>query len=212
MPSPLRLRQRLCACMMTHGTRRYERLIAPHKQALFAHLTATGPAPTVVEIGPGVGPNLTYLPPNVRYVAFEPNGFMHPRLARAARSAGVAAEIRALPAERLDLPDSSADAVVCTLVLCSVAAPRTVLGQVRRVLRPGGLFLFIEHVAAPRGSALRAVQRALRPAWRLLGDGCEPDRETGEAIGAAGFARVTIERVRVPVPVIAPHLVGWAER
>lgn len=212
MPSPLRLRQRACACLMAHGTRRYERLVAPHKRALFARLTAAGPAPTVVEIGPGAGPNLAFLPPGARYVAFEPNRFMHPYLERAARAAGLTAEIRALSAEQLDLPDSSADAVVCTLVLCSVVEPRTVLGHVRRVLRPGGLFLFIEHVAAPRGSCLRGVQRALRPAWRLLGDGCEPDRETGETIEAAGFARVSIERVRLPIPVVSPHIVGRAER
>jgi SAM-dependent methyltransferase len=197
---------------MAHGTRRYERLVAPHKRALFARLGTAGPAPTVVEIGPGAGPNLAYLPPAARYVAFEPNRFMHPHLARAARAAGLAAEIRTLPAERLDLPDSSADAVVCTLVLCSVADPRTVLAHVRRVLRPGGVFLFIEHVAAPHGSCLRRVQRALRPAWRLLGDGCEPDRETDAAIEAAGFARVSIERVRLPIPVVSPHIVGWAGR
>lgn len=60
------------------------------------------------------------------------------------------------------------------------------LGEVRRVLGPGGGFLFMEHVAAPKGSLLRGAQRLIRPAWKALGDRCRPDRETGSLIRAAG--------------------------
>ena len=106
--------------------------------------------PTVVELGAGVGANMRYLPVGAHLVAIEPNPYMHKRLRRAARSHGVDLEILSVVGERIDLPDASADAVISSLVLCSVRDPDAVLAEIRRVLRPGGRFSFAEHVAAKR--------------------------------------------------------------
>jgi len=84
------------------------------------------------------------------------------------------------------------------------------LREIRRVLKPGGRFVFIEHVAAPAGSWRRRLQRWVRPVWRALGDGCHPDRETLQAIRAAGFARVEAEEFLAPVGLVAPHIAGFA--
>jgi SAM-dependent methyltransferase len=166
----------------------------------------------VLEIGPGTGSNLAYFAPGIRWLGIEPNPHMERYLTREAERLGRAIEVRGGTAERLDLMDASVDAVVSTLVLCSVADQVRALAEVRRVLKPGGRFVFLEHVAAPRGSWLRRAQRAVRPIWRLLGDGCFPDRETWQAIARAGFAEVRLDRFRLPLPIMAPHIGGWAVR
>ena len=137
------------------------------KSAVFADLP-----PTVVELGAGVGANMRYLPVDARLIAIEPNPHMHPRLRRAARSRGVYLQIRSVVGERIDLPDASADAVISSLVLCSVRDPGAVLAEIRRVLRPGGRFSFAEHVAAERGTPTRWTQRAVRRPWAWIFEGC----------------------------------------
>jgi SAM-dependent methyltransferase len=198
---------RVHAWLLAHGTRRYERMVAGRKRALLGGL-----AGTVVEIGPGAGANLPYYGPAVEWIGVEPNPYAHGYLRERAAAHGVAAQVVTGVAERLPLPAAAADAVVCTLVLCTVRDPAAALAEARRVLRPGGRFLFIEHVAAPRGSWLRRVQRALRPAWRLAADGCEPDRETWRAIERAGFREVRLEHFRVRLPLVSPHITGTAVR
>lgn len=119
-------------------------------------------------------------------------------------------ELRDGIAERLDFADGSLDAVVSTLVLCSVRDLPGTLREIRRVLKPGGRFIFLEHVAAPAATWLRRVQRWVRPPWRALTDGCCPDRETWLVLENAGFARVYYERFRVPIPIASPHIAGLA--
>ena len=150
---------------------------------------------TVVELGPGAGANVRYYPPGTRLIAVEPNVRMHGPLRRRAARAGVALDLRALAGERLDLPDASADLVVATLVLCTVRDPAAVLGEVRRVLRPGGRFVCIEHVVAPVGSRTRALQRALARPWRWAFEGCDLCRDTAAAIRAVGFARADVQPI-----------------
>jgi SAM-dependent methyltransferase len=104
----------------------------------------------------------------------------------------------------------SVDAVISSLVLCSVRDPEAALREVRRVLRPGGRFVFVEHVAAPHGSGLHLAQRALSPVWRAFSDDCHPDRDTGRVIEAAGFADVDLRQLRLPVPIMGPHIAGVA--
>src|SRR5690242_6004104 len=100
---------------------------------------------------------------------------MHRHLREAAERTQIPIEIRTLMAERLPAEDDSVDAVVSTLVLCSACDPARVLREIRRVLKPGGRFVFLEHVAAPQGTRLRTVQRWIRPVWRRIADGCHPD-------------------------------------
>ena len=111
----------------------------------------------------------------------------------------------------LPFPDASIDVVISTLVLCSVGPELNAsLAEIHRVLRPGGRFLFLEHVAAPAGSLLRRVQRWVRPVWRGIADGCRPDQETGQAIEKTGFSRVEMERFRLQLPLVSPHVSGVA--
>lgn len=141
----------------------------------------------VLEIGAGVGANLGYLPPGTELVALEPNLRMHDRLRARCAAAGIDLTILAARAERIPLPDASVDEVVCSLVLCTVEDPGAVVTEVRRVLRPGGRFRFVEHVAAP-GGLRRRCQRALRSPWGWLFEGCDLCRDTGALLQGAGFA------------------------
>jgi ubiquinone/menaquinone biosynthesis C-methylase UbiE len=140
---------------------------------------------------------------------------MHRYLLHEARKRGLEVELCQGTAERIDLPDESADAVVSTLVLCSVGDQTRALREILRVLKPGGRFIFLEHVAAPRGTTRRRVQRAMRPIMRpimrALADGCHPDRETWKAIEQAGFSSVQVEHYDLSGPgFVAPHIAGIA--
>ncbi len=171
---------------------------------------------TVLEIGPGTGANLAYYRRDTRWIGLEPNRYMHAGLRERAHRFGIAAELHLDPAEKMSLADASVDAVVSTLVLCSVEDPPAVLSEIRRVLRPRGRFVFLEHVAASQGTMLRRVQRLARPLWRWFACGCTLDRDLEAALQRSGFSAVELERFRVPwtavAPLVAPHLIGVAVR
>jgi len=169
---------------------------------------------TVVEIGAGNGVNFRYYPPDIRLVVYEPNPYMHPRLLDTAKAHELDVDLRAASAENLEFADNSVDAAVCTLVLCSVPDPERVIAEVHRVLKPGGRFFFIEHVAAGQGTGLRRVQDLLMRPWRWLFEGCHTNRETAVLLERAGFAGITIERFRsgkMP-PLIVPQIAGVATK
>lgn len=186
------LRGRLNAAFFSVIDGYVHRVLGPRKAALFADLPEE-----VVELGPGPGANLRYYRPGTRLVAIEPNPHMHPALARTAARRGVDLDVRSTGAEATGLPTGSVDAVVCTLVLCTVGDPAAALAEVRRVLRPGGRLLVIEHVRAPEGSALARLQRLLRPGWRWAFEGCDLCRTTGTLLATAGFASLELERYRL---------------
>lgn len=171
--------------------------------ALKAPLLEQVPA-TVVEIGAGTGANLRYYPPGTLVVAVEPNPAMHPRLRANAERHGVRVAVVDGAAEAIDLADASADLVVSTLVLCTVERPERVVQEVRRILRPGGRFVVVEHVRASRGGPLRSVQRLVRPVWRRVFDGCDTCRDTEATLRAAGFAHVSLDRHRRFDPLFYP--------
>ena len=193
------------AWAMHQMNRGYERQVAVRKRPLFEPL-----AGTVVEIGPGTGPNFGYLPRGVRWIGIEPNVHMHPYLKNAAREHGIDVELRPGLAEALPLEDASADAVISTLVLCSVPNLDGALREIRRVLKPGGRFVFVEHVAAPPGTWLRRVQGWAGPINAWLGDGCHADRETWRNIEGAGFSKVELEHARMATDIASPHIFGTA--
>jgi hypothetical protein len=78
------------------------------------------------------------------------------------------------------------------------------------VLKPGGRFFFLEHVAAPQGTWLRRIQSGIRPIWKVIADGCHPDRETWVALENAGFKSVNYQHFHAPVPIVSPQIVGVA--
>lgn len=198
------LRQRVFACLLPLTRPRYDRVLGPLRREILA-----GVRGSVVEFGPGDGVNLDYLPEDVAWLGLEPNPILHRRLQTRIASRPTAQALQRAATDS-GLPDRSADVVVATLLLCSVADPPAVLSAARRLLRPGGRYVFLEHVAAPTGTATRRWQRRLRPVFGCLGDGCAPDRETAAYIAAAGFRDVRLQQVTLPLPVVGPHIYGHA--
>ena len=152
------------------------------------------PAPeTIVEFGPGAGANFRYYARGTRVVAVEPNVRMHERLRKTATRYGLQLDLRTIAGETLDVPSQSVDLVSATLVLCSVDNPEAVIAEARRVLRPGGRFVCIEHVAAPPGSLLARVQRLIARPWYWLFEGCHLQRDTEGLLRRAGFRHVDVQ-------------------
>jgi ubiquinone/menaquinone biosynthesis C-methylase UbiE len=146
----------------------------------------------VLEIGAGGGANFRYLEPGTHVIAIEPNVHMHASLRAAAARNRVTVDVRAAVAERLPVADGSVDAVISSLVLCTVSDPERALADVRRVLRPEGRFWCIEHVAAPEGSWIARVQRLVERPWRWFFEGCETQRDVAGLLQRAGFGAVEI--------------------
>jgi SAM-dependent methyltransferase len=201
------LTDRWSAWLISHVSGAYDALLAERKRGLLSGLRGT-----VLEIGPGTGANLKYYAPEIRWIGFEPNPAMHPFLRREAAACHRSIDARQSAAESMDFESGSADAVVSTAVLCSAGDVVRCLAEIRRVLKPGGKFVFIEHVVAPRGSALRLVQHAVGPVWSCCAGGCHPDRDTAAHIERAGFGSVELERFRLPLGPVAPHIAGVAIR
>jgi ubiquinone/menaquinone biosynthesis C-methylase UbiE len=142
----------------------------------------------VLEIGFGSGATLPFYDPAkvVQLTVVEPSAGMNARAA--ARLAQSHVPVASVPGagERLPFPDASFDTVVTCLTLCSVADPPRVLAEIRRVLKPGGTFLFLEHVASD-DAGRRRWQTRLTPLQRVIGVGCHLDRDQAALIRAAGF-------------------------
>lgn len=164
-----------------------------HKATAFAGIEGE----RIVELGAGVGANFVHLPQGSTVVAVEPSEAMHDALRRRADERGVHLELFGARAERLPLPDASVDEVICSLVLCTVEDPEAAVTEVRRILRPGGRFRFVEHVAAPSWSPRRWLQRALRRPWSWIFEGCDLCRDTGALVERSGFSTVELRRGRL---------------
>jgi ubiquinone/menaquinone biosynthesis C-methylase UbiE len=180
---------------------------ADRRRALLAGATGT-----VVELGAGTGLNLPHYQPHVELVLTEPEAPMVRRLHDRVVAEGRAARVLQAPAEDLPLPDGCADTVVATLVLCTVNDVRAALAEARRVLRPGGRLLFIEHVAAPEGTRLRRWQDRLQRPWRRLAHGCATNRDTETALRNAGFTIDSIERGDMEAELLLRPLIWGAAR
>lgn len=207
MASRKPLVHRFMAWFMAREGGRYDSMVEDRKRELFSGLSGT-----VVELGTGTGPNLRHLPEGLRLVALERNPHMYRHLFKEAEIRGREVSVVTADAHALPFQDGSVDAVLSTLVLCSVGGLDRVLEEVHRILRPGGRFIFIEHVGAPEGSWLRRFQRWVRPVWTVVGDGCEPDRDTERTLRGAGFSSLRVERFTLPLLLVSPHISGVAEK
>ena len=202
-------RARVFAFLLLKVNAKYERLMAARKRTLLGALRGT-----VLEIGPGAGVNLRHFDPSVQWIGIEPNPYMRAYLEKEAERCGLQVDLRTGNAEQLDVADQSVDAIVCTLVLCSVPDVGRALEEIRRVLKPGARFVFIEHVAAPRGTSLRCLQDWFRPLLVHFAVGCHPNRETWTMIEGAGFSKMELHHFRAPtlLQILSPHIAGVAIR
>jgi len=164
----------------------------------------------VLEIGGGTGANLSYYDDVNHVPVVEPDPFMRKRLLPKSRAARVPVEVSAAGAEALPFPDGSFDTVVSTLVLCTVPDQGSALAEIRRVLRPDGRLLFIEHVRA--SGTMAGWQDRIDPLWRRLLAGCRPNRDTVAAIKRMGFEVETLESFYPPILLsgLTPHVQGSA--
>jgi ubiquinone/menaquinone biosynthesis C-methylase UbiE len=164
-----------------------------------------------LEIGSGTGLNLVHYPDDLDdLVLAEPDPSMRKRLENAVRRSKHSAQVIDARAEQLPFGDASFDTVVSTLVLCTVDAPDVALREIRRVLRPGGQLLFIEHVRSDSPTLARWQDRLARP-WQRLAEGCRCNRATLELIDACGFRLDAHPAAwRAMPPIIRPLSVGRA--
>ncbi|KAM5333753.1 thiol S-methyltransferase TMT1A isoform 1-T1 [Glossophaga mutica] len=196
----------------------YNKQMASKKRELFSNLRDfTGPSGklSLLELGCGTGTNFKFYPPGCRVTCVDPNPNFEKFLIKSI------AENRELQFERFlvaagedmhQVADGSMDVVVCTLVLCSVGSQERILREVCRVLRPGGAFYFMEHVAAERSTWNHFWQQVLDPAWYLLFDGCNLTRESWKAVEKASFSQVKLQHIQAPLTweLLRPHIYGYA--
>jgi ubiquinone/menaquinone biosynthesis C-methylase UbiE len=166
---------------------------------------------SVLEIGAGTGANLAHYDGKVESLVFtEPEPAMIRRLQKKAREQAPLAKILRAPAEDLPFEDASFDTVVSTLVLCGVDDQARSLREIRRVLRPGGRLLFLEHVRSDEASFARFQDRMN---WlNRLVVGCDCNRPTLTTIEANGFAVAELEHTAMPKApkFVRPLIVGSA--
>jgi ubiquinone/menaquinone biosynthesis C-methylase UbiE len=194
----------------------YDRLLATSEREGLGDLRAAllaGAAGRTLEIGAGTGANLEHYPPAVtELVLTEPDPHMAKRLrTRLAADPSTSAAVAEAGAEDLPVADASCDTVVSTLTLCTVADPERAVAEAKRVLKPGGRFLFIEHVRGAEGTRTARWQDRLERPWGWFAGGCHPNRDTG-ALLADRFTEVEVEPTVFPSApaLVKPVITGTA--
>ena len=166
----------------------------------------------VLELGIGSGLNLPFYGPAVRAVTgVDPSPVLLRLAAQRAAGLGVTLAVRAGPAETLPFDTGSFDTVVTTWTLCSIGDPHAALREARRVLRPGGRLLFVEHGLAPDPQVAR-WQHRLTPAWRHIAGGCHLDRRIDALVCGAAFRIETMDTAYAGGPRVATYFYAGAAR
>ena len=148
---------------------------------------------TVVEIGVGSGLNLPFYGDDVeRLYGIDPSEELLHMADKKARAAAFPVELLPHSGEMLPIEDRFADTVVTTFTLCTIPDPLAALQEMRRVLKPEGVLLFVEHGLAPDASVER-WQHRLNPLWSKITGGCNLDRKMDALIGSAGFSVTELE-------------------
>jgi ubiquinone/menaquinone biosynthesis C-methylase UbiE len=163
----------------------------------------------VLELGCGGGINMAfYDPAKIKSLSgVDPSPALLERSREAAQAIGLDADIRGGVGEALPFADASFDTVLITFTLCSVESQTQVLSEMRRVLRPGGKALLLEHGAAPDAS-VQKWQRRIEPVWKRIGGGCHRTRPISGAYESAGFKLVNVDKGYMPK---SPRPFSWIE-
>jgi len=212
------------ANMMAEGMKDYESLpeVQSFKRELFSNIPAGA---EVLEIGVGSGPNLKlYGSKAKKVVALEPNRSFDKFILEAAIATNTNIEIVPGFAEKIPLPDNSIEIVVGTMVMCSVHSVKESLSEVRRVLKPGGKYLFTEHVRAPDNMPLLGAAQAIAdPLQNFFAEGCHLQRNPSNTIDRT-FGQSNVEArefvlsskdstsLLPPHFLLSPHMVGCATK
>jgi ubiquinone/menaquinone biosynthesis C-methylase UbiE len=192
----------------------YDRFSRGSEEAGLAEIRRSliaGASGDVLEIGGGTGANLGYYGADVASLTItEPEPPMLKRLERKAREQKSKATLLRAPAEALPFEDASFDTVVSTLVLCGVDDQRRAVGEIRRVLRPGGRLIFMEHVRSDDPRVAR-MQDRMNPVNRFVVC-CDCNRPTLDTVRAEGFDVTELEQTELPKapPFVRPLIVGTA--
>ena len=141
------------------------------------------------------------------YAGVDPNAALLADTREQVKDHGWSVDIREGVGEDIPFPSGSFDTVVCTYTLCSVDDPARVMAEMRRILKPGGRLLFLEHGRAPDANVLKWQER-IEPVWKRIAGGCHLTRPIGSALRGAGFAVEPYGQGYIPK---APRFAGWNE-
>lgn len=163
----------------------------------------------VLELGCGGGINMEFYRPEQieSFSGLDPSAELLAMSTAAAAARGMEADIRGGFGEAMPFESGQFDTVVTTFTLCSVTDQSAVLSEIRRVLKPGGTALFLEHGAAP-DPVVAKWQRRIEPVWKRVGGNCHLTRPISEAYEKAGFA---VERQAAAYMPKTPRPFGWVE-
>ncbi|KAI0208069.1 Methyltransferase-like protein 7A [Lamellibrachia satsuma] len=215
---------RVYASIINNIGKGYTKAMNEHKAALFEGMTeqqAQLQRPMeIVEVGVGAGMNLKYYPNDCQLTAVDPYPQFEEYLKTSMEKYPLVNvdNVRFVVGRAEDLsmiPSDSVDAAVCTTVLCNVDDVDKSLSEIKRVLRPGGKFYYIEHVCADEGSWVRTFQLLINPVWKRISDGCNMTRETGKHVERAGFSQVEqthFSADTLTTSLVKPHVKGVATK
>ncbi|XP_045159754.1 thiol S-methyltransferase METTL7B-like [Mercenaria mercenaria] len=192
--------QRFFAWIMNKITFRLNRGLKKYKTKVFQFVheyqESVNKDLRILEVGAGTAANLAFLPSNTKLVCLDPNPHFVSYIKKNLKQHDtvISAEILHGYAEDMPLENDSFDVVVCTLVMCSVKDMEMSLQEIKRVLKKGGLYVFLEHVGAEKNTWRWISQCIMNPFHWTFGDGCEVKRETEKVIKEAGFSHVYMEK------------------
>lgn len=209
----------------------YDRLMTKRKRQQLSELESVKDARgdgrlIIVEIGCGGGTNLKYYPTGSEIICVEPNGLYEETLYDTARQhpgLQISAFLISSAENMREVESESVDAVISTVVLCSVGDPNQCLKEIIRVLKPGGEFFFMEHVMAPRQFYIIRFFQVLLDflrVWPMMYDGCHLTRSTEDNTRKSGFSSVDVEEFEAhelmpmggPVRLVRSHISGTATK
>jgi len=209
---------RFYAFMINRMIPKYNKIMGTHKKELFAdlHNLSENKLIKILEIGAGGGANFEYYPANCLVVCLEPKRNFEEYINKNVEvNEGLKVEfVHGFAEDMNSVADNSVDAVVATLVLCSVNDIPRALQEIHRILKPGGQFYYMEHVSAVSGTWLAWVQSLITPVWRHIADGCCLDRHTGKLVQSSIFTSVKQKHMdaNTNMLLIRPHVIGVATK